>query len=81
MTLRQFAIVTLLFGAGLLAASVARPGSWEPAIGSSPEPVKATVALLADATGRGAGGSNSCDSAIPLRSAVAACQFSDISAA
>jgi hypothetical protein len=41
MTPRQFAIVTLLFGAGLLSASVARPGNWE-AVGSSP--VTATVA-------------------------------------
>ena len=47
MTPRQFAIVSLLFGAGLLAASVARPGNWE-AVGSSPEPVRATVATLAE---------------------------------
>jgi hypothetical protein len=38
MTPRQFAIVTLLFGAGLLAASVARPGNREAV------PVTATVA-------------------------------------
>ena len=47
MTPRQFAIVTLLFGASLLAASVARPGNWE-AVGSSPEPVKATIAVPAE---------------------------------
>jgi hypothetical protein len=49
MTPRQFGIVTLLFGASLIAASFARPGTWETAIGSRQvEPGKATVAALAD---------------------------------
>ena len=47
MTPRQFVFLSLLFGVAILAASFARPGSWETPIGSQPEPVKATIAVLA----------------------------------
>ena len=43
MTPRQFAIVTLLFGAGLVLAGIARPA---PPAGLQQEPAKAEVAVL-----------------------------------
>ena len=46
MSPQHSAIVTLLFGAGVLLAVVTRPGSPEPVAGLQPEPAKAEVAAL-----------------------------------
>ena len=47
MTARQVGILIVMFSAGAVVAGIARPGNWDTAIVSQPEPVMATVGLVA----------------------------------